>query len=317
MGVVGREQYEACVAWAKSEARGPKVGLHGPGTVTWRVSREPAVFLGGGAAALLQLAHPFVAYGVAEHSRTQTDPVGRFQRTFENVYAIVFGDLEGAVKASRRVRAIHERITGVLAEDAGRWRAGDRYAANDEDALLWVHATLIRTAVEVYERSIGRLSTTEKDRYWNESKRFAALFGLVPGRLPARYSDFVEYFEDTVRSDMIAVTQPAATLAAFLFTPRRPALGPFNHWYRAMTAGLLPETLRRQYRLRFGPVERAAFEASLRAARAGAPMLPRRAREMPAYVEARRRIAGRAQSDRVGRALEGVILRAVRPATPS
>jgi uncharacterized protein (DUF2236 family) len=43
-------------------------GLTGPGSVTWRVCRERVVPLGGLSALLLQLAHPLVAAGVAEHS---------------------------------------------------------------------------------------------------------------------------------------------------------------------------------------------------------------------------------------------------------
>jgi uncharacterized protein (DUF2236 family) len=43
-------------------------GLTGPGSVTWRVSRERVVPSGGLSALLLQLAHPPVAAGVADDS---------------------------------------------------------------------------------------------------------------------------------------------------------------------------------------------------------------------------------------------------------
>src|SRR5436189_10963 len=39
-------------------------GLFGPDSVTWRVNREGVLLLGGGAAIILQLAHPLVAAGV-------------------------------------------------------------------------------------------------------------------------------------------------------------------------------------------------------------------------------------------------------------
>lgn len=314
MGVVGREAFEASVADVVAAVRDPKLGLHGPGTISWRISREPIVFLGGGAAALLQLAHPFVAYAVAEHSKTQTDPVGRFQRTFEYVYAIVFGDLEHALRASRRVRMMHERIVGTLGEDAGRFRAGDAYAANDEDSLLWVHATLTHTAVRVYERAVSPLDPRDKERYWQESKRFAGLFGLRADRIPSTWVEFEDYFRETVASDAIAVTRPAFDIARFLFRPKNAGAIPFTRWYRAMTAGLLPRKLRREYALPYGPAERALLATSLRAVRLGAPVLPRRAREVPAYVEARHRLAGNPQPDRFGRALESAVLRAIRPA---
>src|SRR5258708_6168031 len=46
----------------------------GPDTVSWRVNREPVVFMGGGRALLLQVAHPLVAPGAAQHSDYQPHP---------------------------------------------------------------------------------------------------------------------------------------------------------------------------------------------------------------------------------------------------
>src|SRR3712207_7704222 len=41
-----------------------------------------SLFLGAGRALLLQLAHPWVAAGISQHSTTLADPIGRFHRTF-------------------------------------------------------------------------------------------------------------------------------------------------------------------------------------------------------------------------------------------
>src|SRR3989440_9384676 len=51
-----------------------EVGLFGPGSLTWRVNREGVLLLGGGAALVLQVAHPLVAAGVEEHSNYREDP---------------------------------------------------------------------------------------------------------------------------------------------------------------------------------------------------------------------------------------------------
>src|SRR5260221_14207089 len=42
-----------------------------------RVSREPSVLFGGGCALLLEVAHPLVAAGLAEHSDFPRGPFGR------------------------------------------------------------------------------------------------------------------------------------------------------------------------------------------------------------------------------------------------
>jgi hypothetical protein len=55
----------------------PTRSLFGPDSVTWRVNREAILLLGGGRALLLQVAHPLVAAGVAEHSNFRTAPLTR------------------------------------------------------------------------------------------------------------------------------------------------------------------------------------------------------------------------------------------------
>src|SRR5271166_5443231 len=53
-------------------------GIFGPQSVTWRVNREAAIFLGAGRALLLQLSHPWVAAAIEQHSDTFADPIKRF-----------------------------------------------------------------------------------------------------------------------------------------------------------------------------------------------------------------------------------------------
>ena len=78
----------------------PGAGFFSPETVFWRVSREPALLLAGMRALLLQIAHPKVAQGVADHSRYREDPLGRGIRTFTAVYSLVFGRREEAIEAA-------------------------------------------------------------------------------------------------------------------------------------------------------------------------------------------------------------------------
>jgi uncharacterized protein (DUF2236 family) len=293
----------------RAEVPDPRSGLYGPGSISWEVGKEAVLFVGGGRAALLQLAHPFVAHAVDQHSATKTDPLGRFQRTFDAVFAMVFGDLERAIKSARRVHAIHSRIRGEIGEDVGAFPRGTHYEANDEDALLWVHATLIDTSVLVYEQAVRPLSLAEKDRYYRESVRFARLFGIPDSVLPRDWTEFRAYFEDMVASDRIAVGKPAREMAEFLFATPKPALRPLFRWLELMTAGLMPARLRAPFGFRYGRFDDALFRASLRALRATYPHLPRRLRYVPAYVAARRRLAGRTGPDRIGRLLEKIALK--------
>lgn len=300
---VSRQVLEARLAGLQETVQDPREGLFGPGSKVWEVNREAVLFLGGGRAALLQLAHPWVAEAVFEHSRTREDPLGRFHRTFYNVFAMVFGDLETAVAAARRVHAIHQRITGVLRQGGGRWRSGSRYLANDPDALLWVHATLWETSVHVFELVVRPLTEVEKERYYGESRRFAHLFGLDDRQLPADWSSFLAYNEEMWSSDRLAVGERAAELVRFLFAPQRRLTAPFLRRLRVATAGLLPERLRREFGLTFGTDEQRSFQRTLRWLRRSHRLLPPRLRFVPAYLEAQRRLEGRTRRDPIGRVL--------------
>jgi uncharacterized protein (DUF2236 family) len=110
--VVTRDDLDAALAALVDEVSDPCAGIHGPHSAAWRLAGDLGVFLGGGRAALLQLAHPMVAYAVAHHSRARGDVLGRFQRTFRHVFAMAYGELDDALSAARRVHAIHTRVHG-------------------------------------------------------------------------------------------------------------------------------------------------------------------------------------------------------------
>jgi uncharacterized protein (DUF2236 family) len=59
--LVSPEDFERRLEIVRAAAAGPREGVYGPASVTWRVNREAAIFLGAGRALLLQLAHPWVA----------------------------------------------------------------------------------------------------------------------------------------------------------------------------------------------------------------------------------------------------------------
>jgi len=286
-----------CLDRLKASIEEPNAGLFGPSSHYFRIAREGVVFLAGGAATLLQLAHPFVAHGVAEHSATREDPLGRFLRTFENVYAMIFAPLDRALASARHVHAVHARVTGVLPEAIGPFPAGTRYEGNDEAALAWVLATLFMNSVRAYELVVGPLDARDKDAYYRESARFALLFGLDESQRPSSFPAFERYYDDTIRSGTITVSRPAREIAGYLLTPPHPALALVWRWYTMITASLLPPSVREGYGLRFGSSEQAVARASIHAFRRTYPLLPESVRYVPAYRDALRRIASGQASD--------------------
>jgi uncharacterized protein (DUF2236 family) len=80
--IVSTENLERELTLVRGAAEGSLAGVFGPRSITWQVDREAAIFLGAGRALLLQLAHPWIAATIEQHSDTLVNPVGRFHRTF-------------------------------------------------------------------------------------------------------------------------------------------------------------------------------------------------------------------------------------------
>jgi uncharacterized protein (DUF2236 family) len=298
MRVVSREEHEAGLAALAREIGDPREGILGPRSVAWQLGSDVAIFLGGGRAALLQLAHPMVAFAVDHHSKTRADIVGRFQRTFRNVFSMVFGALDDALAAARRVHSVHTRIRGVIPIDVGRWRAGTPYHANDADALRWVHATLIDTTISVRERLDGALPTALKDTYIVEMNRFAALFGIPGDLLAGSWAAHESYMRAMLTSDALAVAPCAREMAAFLVGRgvSGHAQPPLGRIAEAMAVELLPRDLSRAFELQESRVSNATTRLALAAFAPTYRRLPRVLVTIPSRMQAVRRLRGQPPS---------------------
>lgn len=287
---VTRQDLESCIDKVRARTVDPRHGLFGPSSLVWRINREQLLFLAGARAVLLQEAHPFVAHAIDQHSKTKSDPMGRFARTFKHVHAIVFGDLDSAISSARRVHAYHTTIHGSIGEDTGKHKQGARYEANDEHSLLWVHATLWESSVLAYELLFRPLSDAEKERYYQETKLFAYMFGIPDSVLPPTWPEFLAYNERMWASSELGVGHAARDIASFILAPENPFHARFAPLNKIITAGLLPERFREDYQLPFGLRERLGFRALILALKATWRLLPRNQRFVPAYLEARARI---------------------------
>jgi uncharacterized protein (DUF2236 family) len=260
---------------------GRDTGLFDPGSVTWRVNSQMVLLAGGGRALLLQVAHPLVAAGVAEHSNYREDPWGRLLRTLDVTTRIVFGDSEKSASASRRLDRVHRRVTGQAAD-------GTPYDARSPDLLLWVWATLVETSLLVYTRYVRPLPVDDLHRYYDEQTRFALACGVPDGHWPDSYPAFNEWFAHMV-ADELQVTDAArdvatATLRPAVPAPARPAFEALN----LVTVGLLPATLREGYGFDWGPRRERVLNASTAAIRRLLPLLPSLVREFPPARSAKR-----------------------------
>jgi uncharacterized protein (DUF2236 family) len=263
----------------------PRLGFFGPGSITWNVNRESAVFLGAGRAALLQLAHPWVATALAHHSNLLHDAIGRFHSTFRVIYTMLFGDRAQAGHAAQQLYRRHITIQGSLPD-------GQHYEANNVAALRWVYATLVESAVLAYDFVRPPLWPHEREQYYEESKRMAALFGIPAADLPADWGAFTGYTAEMFDSPVLTVNENARALGDSVLSGVGTWLRP-PAWYRALTSYWMPPRLRTGFGLDFADRDQRAVGRAARLLPKVYTMIPGFLRFVGPYHEARARLQGR------------------------
>lgn len=258
-------------------------GLFGPGSMAWRIDRELLVLGGGSCALLMQAAHPYVAAGVVEHSTYATDPFGRLMRTLTSSFDVVFGTRAQADATIRRVNAIHGAVRGELP-------GGGRYSALDPEALLWVHATLIDTALRVYDRFVAPLSPDEEQAYHREAIVVAELLRVPAGTVPATIVELRAWMDEMVASGRVHVTPEARQIARTVLYPVRWL--PRVAWDAAHLVSLatLREPLRSDYGLRWSARRERGIERIAAVSRRALPLVPPMLRFAPQARAAERRV---------------------------
>ena len=260
-----------------------------PEMTIWRIDREMALLLGGGRALLMQLAHPKVAAGVADYSHFREDPLARLYRTMNTMWSIVF-DQESEARASLgRVTDIHRRVQGLI--QAGEpLPPGTPYDALDPALLLWVHATLVDSALLTYDLFVEPLSSEEKVQYYDETKKLAYLFGLPKATVPASLDAFNTYMQHMLTGRTICVGATARSLAQEILHPRPWLLKIGGPLFSLITVGLLPAPLREGYSLRWGDRKERLFRIVAKSIRRFLPLVPRALRIVPHARAAEKRL---------------------------
>jgi uncharacterized protein (DUF2236 family) len=166
--VVGPDADERAAALAM--ASGPR--WFAPERPIHVVHRDPAMFIGGLRALLLQSLHPLAMAGVAEHSDYRADPWGRLQRTADFLAATTFGAADAAQEAVDRVRAVHARVSGVAPD-------GRSYSAGDPHLLRWVHVAEVDSFLAAHTRfGAMPLAPAERDGYVADMAVIARALGV-------------------------------------------------------------------------------------------------------------------------------------------
>lgn len=242
-------------------------GLFGPGSVAWKLHKEPGLLIGGLRALMLQALQPLAIAAVEDHSDYRNDVWGRFNRTSNYVMTTVFGSTSDAERLGRRVRAIHKPIHGVDRV------TGLPYAADDPVLLLWIHATLVESFVLAYERFCGPLTLAERDSYIAEMVRQAELVGLHAFQVPDSWAANFRFIE--TQRPLLQRTRTAMEALDTVLNPPLAAWRRPGWWVLGQSAvALLPDYALELYGLRRVIGLGAARPFIAAGARASARLLP-------------------------------------------
>ena len=286
-------------------------GFYGPGSEAWRLNREAMLLLGAGPRALLlQIAHPLVAAGVAEHSDFRTDPWQRLSGTLRSYLRIVYGSADSARAEIRRLGELHRGVRGDVLEPYARERHGRRYSALDPALALWVHATLVDSTMAVFDAWLEPLPRAQRARYYEETLPVGRAFGIPDAILPPDLDAFEAYLAEMLapggpievgpvaRELADAITHPPLGSAAAAAGPLVGRLAPMldaipsraYSWLFWPSIGLLPPRVRDGYGLSWGLRQRLVSTWLVGTWQAWRPMLPQTFRQMPQAIAADRRV---------------------------
>jgi len=176
--------------------------------------------------------------------------------------------------------------------EAGAFEQGSTYGANEANAMLWVHATLGDPTGKMYALFRRPLDDDEKEKFYQETKLFAYMFGISDDILPPDWDSFLEYNRDMWNSDQLVVTDATRELTNFLFDPLHVGLTPAMAWLKLVTAATMPPRLRDEFGLVYGHKEKLMLAAGRKLVSMAEPAVPDILRNGPSYLEATRRIRG-------------------------
>jgi len=249
--------------------------------VSQRVNAERVMLLAWPRAILLQIAHPLVAAGVAEHSSFADGgftAVHRLWQTVQAMLALTFGDKDEQADAIDGIMAIHYRVRGTLRETVGPFPAGTPYSAEQPELVLWVHVTLLDSMLLAHDVLLEPLAPEERDAYCAESAWVAVALGARIEDVPTTWAAAQVYLQRMLASGVLAVgTDGRAVGKAVLAPPLGPLAAPLTAVVAFVTRAWLPEAIRREYGLSWSERDARRLPRVLKALRAVRRVLPDRA----------------------------------------
>lgn len=219
-----------------------------------KVAREGITLAGGPAAILLQIAHPKVGQGVADHSTFTSRAISRAQYTQMYIYVMIFGNVDEKTAMKAWVDKAHSRVKSE--------KPGSEYDAMDPRLQLWVAATIYASMISMYELIYGPLPPLRSELVYQAYSCMGTSLQVPREMWPADTTAFWKYFKHMTTKEL-RVSPDASLVLKELFSPSslplwaRPVAVAALPFVRRLTIEQLPPIIREQFRLKSTKSSRA------------------------------------------------------------
>ena len=210
--------------WLEVVAAGEEEGYFLPSDAPWAVHADFGTLVGGIRALLMQALHPGSLTGVKNHSRYESDPLGRLAGTIRWLTVTTFGSKTAVQNEANRVNKLHSRVSGEYTKGTGEKVP---YQAADKDLLLWVHIAFMESFLVAHQmyswKEIPQGSfETGADNYVAQWSVSVAPLGLT--KCPMSESELESEIDNFYRSGLLVSTADTQRVIEFIKNPPLPGL---------------------------------------------------------------------------------------------
>lgn len=223
--------------WLPVVAAGDRPGLYLPSDAPWVVHGDFSTLVGGIRALILQALHPATLAGVMQHSRYESDPLGRLSGTIRWLTITTFGSLDAVEAEASRVNRLHDRVNGTFADSAGEVIS---YSAKQERLLTWVHLAFTEAFLSAQQDFSIRGIPGGPDNYVSQWRNSAVPLGLQIDDLPATQLQLDGAMREFATSGELRFDESTSKVLDFIQRPPLPTLARpiYRLLYRAAIANL-------------------------------------------------------------------------------
>lgn len=229
--------------WLDVVAAGEEEGYFLPSDAPWVVHADFGTLVGGIRALLMQALHPGSLTGVKNHSRYESDPLGRLAGTIRWLTVTTFGSKTAVQNEANRVNKLHSRVSGEYTKGTGEKVP---YQAGDKDLLLWVHIAFMESFLVAHQmyswKAIPQGSfETGADNYVSQWSVSVAPLGLT--KCPMSESELESEIDNFYRSGLLVSTADTKRVIEFIKNPPLPGVARFVYGllFDAAVLSLRPE----------------------------------------------------------------------------